>query len=71
MVYYSSCCKQQRKGGKEVSELQIVYTEKDDDKELSDYDVDVLCDASEDYEAHKEQCDKLYDMVEDEDDDDN
>ena len=26
----------------------------------------VLCDASEDYEAHKEQCDKLYYMFEEE-----
>lgn len=34
------------------------------DEDINRYDVDVLCDASEDYEAHKEQCDKLYDMVE-------
>ena len=47
---------------------QTIYAEKEDD-ELSKYDVDVLCDASEDYEENKEQCDKLYDMVEDEYDD--
>lgn len=35
----------------------------EDDNELTERDVDVLCDASEDYEAHKEQCDKLYDNV--------
>src|SRR5687768_11630316 len=46
--------------------LSIVYAEKDnEDDELSERDVDILCDASEDYEAHKEQCDKLYDSVED------
>ena len=39
----------------------IVYADKN---KLSKQDVDVLCDASEDYEAHKEQCDKLYDSVE-------
>ena len=47
---------------------QTIYAEKEDD-ELSKYDVDVLCDASEDYEENKEQCDKLYDMVENEYDD--
>jgi hypothetical protein len=35
-----------------------------DSKDIDGYDVDVLCDASEDYEAHKEHCDKLYDSVE-------
>ena len=35
-----------------------------DKNKLSKQDVDVLCDASEDCEAHKEQCDKLYDSVE-------
>ena len=35
---------------------------KEDD--LTERDVAVLCDASEDYEAHKEQCDKLYDSLE-------
>jgi len=34
------------------------------DNDLSERDVAVLCGASEDYEAHKEQCDKLYDMLE-------
>ena len=46
---------------------QTIYAEKDDDEnedELSERDVAVLCGASEDYEAHKEQCDKLYDMLE-------
>jgi hypothetical protein len=43
----------------------IVYAEKDNDKdELSERDVAVLCGASEDYEENKEQCDKLYDMLE-------
>lgn len=41
-----------------------IYSEKDDDdKDLSEYDVESLCGASEDYEAHKEQCDKIYDML--------
>ena len=50
----------------EITEnLSIVYPEKDNEEdELSERDVDVLCDASEDYEAHKEQCDKLYDSIE-------
>ena len=46
----------------------LVNAEKDKDK-LSKYDIDVLCDASEDYEAHKEQCDKLYKSLKDNDDD--
>ena len=41
-----------------------VYAEKN---KLSERDVDVLCDASEDYEAHKKQCDKLYDALEEDD----
>ena len=46
--------------------LSIVYAEKDNEEDkLSERDVDVFCDASEDYEAHKEQCDKLYDKVQD------
>ena len=45
---------------------QTVYAEKDDEneEELSERDVADLCGASENYEAHKEQCDKLYDMLE-------
>lgn len=43
---------------------QTVYAEKDYEDELSERDVAVLCGASEDYEAHKEQCDKLYNMLE-------
>jgi hypothetical protein len=45
---------------------QTVDAEKDDENEneLSERDVVNLCGASEDYEAHKEQCDKLYDMLE-------
>ena len=39
-----------------------VYADKN---KLSKQDVDELCDASEDYEAHKKQCDKLYDNLED------
>ena len=40
-------------------------SEKDNEKdELSERDVAVLCGASEDYEENKEQCDKLYDMLE-------
>ena len=45
--------------------LSIVYAEKDNEEdELSERDVAVLCGASEDYEENKEQCDKLYDMLE-------
>ena len=44
----------------------LAFADKDKDKdELTQRDVDVLCDASEDYEAHKEQCDKLYDKMQD------
>jgi hypothetical protein len=47
-----------------ISETQQkVYAEKDED-ELSERDVAVLCGASEDYEQNKEQCGKLYDMLE-------
>ena len=43
----------------------IVYAEKDNEEdELSERDVAVLCGASEDYERNQEQCDKLYDMLE-------
>jgi hypothetical protein len=42
----------------------LAFANKDKD-ELTQRDVDILCDASEDYEAHKEQCDKLYDKVQD------
>ena len=35
-----------------------------DDDQLTERDIAVLCGASEDYETHKEQCDKLYDMLE-------
>jgi hypothetical protein len=42
---------------------QTVYAEKDED-ELSEKDLAELCGASEDYEENKEQCDKLYDMLE-------
>jgi hypothetical protein len=43
----------------------IVYAEKDNEKdELSERDVAVLCGPSEDYEENKEQCNKLYDMLE-------
>lgn len=37
---------------------------------LTREEVDIFCDASEDYEENKEQCDKLYDMVKDDDEDD-
>ena len=37
---------------------------------LTREEVDLFCDASEDYEENKEQCDKLYDMVKDDDDED-
>lgn len=37
---------------------------KDGDNQLSEYEIAVLCGATEDYEANKEQCDKLYDMLE-------
>jgi hypothetical protein len=35
-----------------------------DSDQLIERDIAVLCGASEDYEANKEQCDKLYDMLE-------
>jgi hypothetical protein len=35
-----------------------------EDDELSERDVAVLCGASEDYERNQEQCDKLYEMLE-------
>ncbi|MGI9010646.1 MAG: hypothetical protein ACR2F1_05615 [Nitrososphaeraceae archaeon] len=54
-----------------LSCISTAFAEKDnDDKELSKYDVDVLCDATEDYEQNKEQCDKLYDIVEDDEEED-
>ena len=34
------------------------------DDQLTVRDIAVLCGASEDYEENKEQCDKLYDMLE-------
>ena len=34
-----------------------------DDNQLTERDVAALCGASEDYEAHKEQCVKLYEML--------
>ena len=45
---------------------QTVYAEKDDENEdeLSERDVAVLCGVTEDYERNQEQCDKLYDMLE-------
>jgi hypothetical protein len=41
---------------------QTIYAEKEN--ELAERDVAVLCGASEDYERTQEQCDKLYDMLE-------
>ncbi len=38
--------------------------DQDNDHELTEYDVAVLCGASEDYEKNKEQCDKLYRLLE-------
>ena len=50
--------------------LSIVYAERDNEEdELSKYDIDVLCGASEDYERNQEQCDKLYDIVKDDEKD--
>ena len=40
--------------------VPAAYADKD---ELTQRDVDVLCDATEDYESHKEQCDKLYNSL--------
>ena len=46
--------------------FSLVYAEKDNqENKLSERDVAVLCGATEDYEENKEQCDKLYDMLED------
>ena len=48
----------------------IVYAEKDNEKdESSERHVSVLCGASEDYERNQEQCDKLYDIVKDDEKD--
>jgi hypothetical protein len=45
--------------------LSIAYAEKDNEEdELSERDVAVLCGATEDYERNQEQCDKLYEMLE-------
>jgi len=45
-----------------VEPTTMVYAGEED--ELSERHVAVLCGASEDYEENKEQCDKLYDMLE-------
>jgi hypothetical protein len=55
--------------------LQHAFAEKQtlhdsENPPLTREEVDIFCDASEDYEENKEQCDKLYDMVKDDDDDD-
>ena len=49
-----------------IEPQQSVYAEKDNENEdeLSERDVAVLCGATEDYEENKEHCDKLYDMLE-------
>jgi hypothetical protein len=48
-----------------IENPSIVYAEKDNEEyELSERDIAVLCGASEDYEENKEQCDKLYAMLE-------
>ena len=44
-----------------VEPTTTIYADEED--ELSERDVAVLCGASEDYEENKEQCDKLYDML--------
>ena len=38
--------------------------DRDNNDQLTEREIAVLCGASEDYEANKEQCDKLYDMLE-------
>ena len=38
--------------------------DRDNNDQLTERDIAVLCGASEDYEENKEQCDKLYDMLE-------
>ena len=45
--------------------ISIVEAEDKDkvDNQLTERDIAVLCGASEDYEAHKEPCDKLYEML--------
>ena len=45
--------------------LSIVYAEKDNEEdELSEREVAVLYGALEDYERNQEQCNKLYEMLE-------
>ena len=47
-----------------------VYPDKDENKEDDRQYVDEKCDASEDYEANKKECDKLYDALEEDEKDD-
>ena len=50
---------------KALADAPKVITGNDENEdELSERDVAVLCGASEDYEENKEQCDKLYNMLE-------
>jgi hypothetical protein len=47
-----------------TTNLSIVYAEKDNEEdELSERDIAVLCGASEDYDENQEQCDKFYDIL--------
>ena len=50
---------------KDYKETMEKQDKENNDDDLTKHDVDVLCDATEDYEENKEQCDKLYDKVQD------
>ena len=45
-------------------EPTIVYAGREENEQDDKLYIDELCDASEDYEANKNECDKLYDALE-------
>jgi hypothetical protein len=51
-------------------ESTTVYAGKEENEQDDKQYVDELCDASEDYEANKKECDKLYDALEEDEKDD-
>lgn len=53
-----------------ITEPTTVYASEEENEQDDTQYVDELCDASEDYEANKEECDKLYDALEEDAKDD-
>jgi hypothetical protein len=53
-----------------ITESTIVYAGREENEQDDKQYVDELCDASEDYEANKKECDKLYDALEEDGKDD-